>query len=72
MHVWPSNAVTIVDNFVQTAQIDRDAPLPEDVAFELFAASSVLRHDDVSEEEVGAGRIGGGQDGGMDAILYIP
>lgn len=63
-----SNVVTLVDELVEASQQDRETPLAPDVAFELFAASSMLRQDQVSDDEISAGRIGGGQDGAIDAV----
>lgn len=63
-----SNAVVLVDQFVAAAQAARETPLPDDVAFEVFAAATVLREFNLSDEEVETGRIGGGQDGGIDAV----
>lgn len=63
-----SNEVVLVDQFIKAAQDARDTPLPDDVAFEVFAAATVLNGHNLSDEEVEAGRIGGGQDGGLDAV----
>jgi len=63
-----SNEVVLVDQFIKAAQDGRETPLPDDVAFELFAAATVLDGHNLSDEEVESGRIGGGQDGGIDAV----
>lgn len=63
-----SNEVVLVDQFIKAAQDNRDTPLPDDVAFEVFAATTVLNGHNLSDEEVEAGRIGGGQDGGLDGV----
>lgn len=62
-----SNEVVLVDQFVKDAQEARDTPLPDDVAFEVFAAGTVLGSFNLSDEEVAAGCMGGGLDGGIDA-----
>lgn len=62
------NEGVLVDQFIKAAQDRRDAPLPDDVAFELFAATTVLNGHNLSDEEVETGRIGAGQDGGIDAV----
>ena len=63
-----SNEVVLVDQFIKAAQDGREAPLPDDIAFEVFAAATVLSGYNLSDEEVEAGRLGGGQDGGLDAV----
>lgn len=63
-----SNEVVLVDQFLKAAQDSRDTPLPDDVAFEVFAAATVLSGQNLSDEEIEAGRIGGGLDGGLDAV----
>ena len=60
----PTNESVLIDGFIRAAQAERDQPLPDDVAFETFAAQSVLRDQNLSDEEIEAGRIGGGMDGG--------
>jgi len=62
------NEVVLVDQFIKAAQEGRETPLPDDVAFEIFAAATVLNGHNLSDEEVEVGRIGGGQDGGLDAV----
>jgi hypothetical protein len=66
-----SNEMVLVDNLIADAQKLRDAPLPDDVAFEAFAAGTLLRDRNLSDEEVEAGRIGGSMDGGIDAVYVF-
>src|ERR1700678_1477011 len=63
--------VVLIDSFIADAQKARDTALPDDVAFELFAAGTVLRDRNLSDEEIEAGRIGGGMDGGLDAVYVF-
>jgi AIPR protein len=65
------NEVVLIDSFIADAQKARDTALPDDVAFELFAAGTVLRDRNLSDEEIEAGRIGGGMDGGLDAVYVF-
>jgi hypothetical protein len=65
------NEVVLIDSLIADAQKARDTPLPDDVAFELFAAGSVLRDRNLSDEEIEVGRIGGGMDGGLDAVYVF-
>ena len=63
-----SNEVILVDQFVKDAQSSRQSALPDDIAFEHFAASMALNDDLLSDDQIEAGRIGGGRDGGIDAV----
>lgn len=65
------NEVVLIDSFIADAQRARDTALPDDIAFELFAAGTVLRDRNLSDEEIEAGRIGGGMDGGIDAVYVF-
>ena len=64
----PGNALVLLDQALDERQAQRTQPLPDDVAFELLAMEAVLRDSDLSDEEVAAGRVGGGDDGGLDGI----
>ncbi|MFQ6397613.1 AIPR family protein [Nocardia sp. KC 131] len=65
-----NNEAILVNQYLKAAQHARETPLPDDIAFELFAAQCVLREFDLSDEEIELGRIGGGMDGGIDG-LYV-
>lgn len=65
-----TNENVLIDAFIKEAQDARATPQPDDIAFETFAAQTVLRHRNLSDEEIETGRIGGGKDGGIDA-LYV-
>lgn len=69
--VMPTNESVLIDGFIAAAQEERDQPLPDDVAFETFAAQMVLRNKNLSDEEIESGRIGGGKDGGIDGIYVF-
>jgi hypothetical protein len=46
--------------------------MPDDKAFEWYAVDQVLKDRDLSDEEIASGNLGGGDDGGVDAIyLFI-
>jgi hypothetical protein len=64
----PNNTRALIDQVVEVAQQARDHRLPDSVAFELFAAQCVLKARNLSDEEVAAGLIGGGGDGGLDTL----
>lgn len=54
----------------RAAQWEGD-PLPPDEAFELFCLEVLLKDADLSEDEVLAGQIGGGGDGGIDGMYCL-
>ncbi|WP_081809982.1 AIPR family protein [Leucobacter sp. PH1c] len=58
----------LIEQFIDEAQRARDTPLPDDVAFEIFSATMVLADMNLTDEEIAAGRIGGGRDGGIDGV----
>jgi hypothetical protein len=65
------NDQVLVDNAVAERQAARSQPLAEEIAFELFACEQVLRGYDLSEDEIESGRIGGGNDGGLDGVFVF-
>lgn len=66
-----TNESSLIDLYLDAAQAERDVPLPEAVAFELFAASAVMKDKNLSSEEILFGRIGGGRDGAIDAVYVL-
>lgn len=66
-----NNESVLIDGFIAAAQAERDQPLPQDVAFETFGAQMALREWNLSDEEIEAGRVGGGQDGGIDGVYVF-
>jgi hypothetical protein len=51
---------------------DRAPDLPDDKAFEVYAANQILKDYDLSDEDIEFGDLGGGDDGGVDGIyLFI-
>jgi hypothetical protein len=67
----PSNETVLLDGYIAEAQAARQVPLPDDVAFEVFSAQMVLRDRNLSDDEIELGRVGGGQDGGIDGIYVF-
>ncbi|WP_223286125.1 AIPR family protein [Kocuria atrinae] len=65
------NEVILVDQYVSKMQEARDEPLADDVAFEIFAASMALRGEDVTDDIIESGLVGGGVDGGIDAVYVF-
>lgn len=67
----PNNEIVLIDNYLAAAQAQRDQPLADDVAFELFAAQMALHDRNLNDDEIALGRIGGGQDGGIDGVYVF-
>lgn len=66
-----ANELVLLDQALLQRQSERDAPLRDDDAFELFACEKVLRDYDLSAEEVASGVIGGGGDGAIDGAYVF-
>ena len=51
---------------------ERAPDLAEDKAFEIYAINQTLKDYDLSDEDIEFGNLGGGDDGGVDAVyLFI-
>jgi hypothetical protein len=69
--VATNNDLVLVDQVLAERQAARAEPLPDDYAFELFASEQVLRDRELSSDEVEAGVVGGGNDGGLDGVYVF-
>lgn len=65
-----TNDVIILDKILEQRHTDIGPELDSPTFFELFVAEQVLKDYDLSYDELKAGRVGGGGDGGIDA-LYL-
>lgn len=65
-----TNDVIILDKILEQRHADIGPELDSPMFFELFVAEQVLKDYDLSYDELKAGRVGGGGDGGIDA-LYL-
>lgn len=65
------NELVLLDAALASAQEARERPVPDDVAFELFACEQALKGYDLSPEEIEAGRVGGGRDGALDGVYVF-
>jgi len=65
-----TNDVIILDKILEQRHADIGPELDPSTFFELFVAEQVLKDYDLSYDELKAGRVGGGGDGGIDA-LYL-
>lgn len=67
----PQNELVLLDQLLTERQEGRLVALPDDQAFELFACEQAVRDLDLSADEVEAGIVGGGNDGGIDGIYVF-
>lgn len=66
-----NNEQALLDQVLLQRQNERAVALPEDDAFELFAAEQALRSCELSVDEISDGVIGGSNDGGIDAVYVL-
>ena len=62
------NDVVLLDKLLAERERLRGGELPEDEAFELFTFEQALKGEDLSEDEIANGQVGGGDDGGIDGL----
>lgn len=63
------NSKVLLDTLLAHRAKELDGePLPDDQLFELFALEQVLKEGELAFEEIAAGQVGGGDDGGIDGI----
>ena len=67
----PGNDQHLLKELFRDAKTRRWSALREDVAWEHFAAELVLRHRDLTPDEVADGITGGNGDGGIDAVYTV-
>lgn len=65
-----TNDVIILDKILEQRHAGIGPELDSPTFFELFVAEQILKDYDLSYDELKAGRVGGGGDGGIDA-LYL-
>lgn len=65
------NDTVLIEQVIAQQQLERSVALPDDTAFEHFAAGEALRDFDLSVDEVAEGVVGGGNDGAIDAIYVF-
>ncbi len=66
-----NNELVLLDQILDQRQKERDAPLPNDRAFELFACEQALRDFEVSTDDILNGLVGGGGDGAIDGVYVF-
>lgn len=65
------NELVLLNQVLAQRQAERSTPIPEDVAFELFAAEQAMDGRELSQDEIADGVIGGSNDGAIDAIFVF-
>ena len=77
---WPPHdterSMSEIDKKSLDANFDlwRDERVPDEdegTAFELYAIGEVLKDQDLSDDDIDSGRIGGGDDGGIDGMYFF-
>ncbi|MEU3614009.1 AIPR family protein [Streptomyces sp. NPDC006872] len=65
------NNLVLIDQILAERQSQRVAPLENDKAFEIFACEQALHAQELSEEEIESGVVGGGDDGAIDGVYVF-
>jgi len=66
-----STESVLLDELLKIRQSERSTPIKDDTAFEIFACEQALYLHDLSPDEVAAGVVGEGMDGGIDGIYVF-
>jgi len=64
-----NNEVVLLNNLLDESKKTAPTGLSDSEYFELFALEQVLKDYDLSVDELAAGRVGGGNDGGIDGLV---
>ncbi|BAZ48389.1 hypothetical protein NIES4103_09970 [Nostoc sp. NIES-4103] len=65
------NDSIVLDNIIKQKINKSDNTLPDDEFFELFTFEQILKKYDLSYDELSYGKIGGGDDGGIDGFFIF-
>lgn len=64
------NAKVLLETLLDGRAAEQEGdPLPDDKLFELFCFEQILKQSEISQEEILAGQISGGDDGGIDGMF---
>jgi hypothetical protein len=63
------NEVIVLDSILQRQKTNTSPSLSDEEYFELFAFEQVLKNYELSFDELSYGRVGGGDDGGIDGFF---
>lgn len=65
------NDIAILESFLN-AERERFPDVPDDELFEIFSANLVNKSNELSDDEINLGILGGGGDGGIDCVyVYV-
>ncbi|MBD2362336.1 AIPR family protein [Anabaena minutissima FACHB-250] len=65
------NDSIVLDNIIKQKINKSDSTLPDDEFFEIFTFEQILKKYDLSYDELSYGKIGGGDDGGIDGFFIF-
>ncbi|MBW4434747.1 MAG: hypothetical protein KME28_24310 [Pelatocladus maniniholoensis HA4357-MV3] len=65
------NDSIVLDNIIRQRNNNSDNVLPDDEFFEIFTFEQILKKYDLSYDELNYGKIGGGDDGGIDGFFLF-
>lgn len=65
------NDSIVLDNIIKQKINNNDNVLPDDEFFEIFTFEQILKKYDLSYDELSYGKIGGGDDGGIDGFFIF-
>ena len=65
------NELVLLDEIIEARQAAGAAPVDVGDAFEQFGCEQAMRSQDLSTEEIEAGIVGGGNDGGVDGVYVF-
>jgi hypothetical protein len=65
------NEIIALDARLTRARTDRAPESPEDEFFETFVAEQILKHFDLTDDELEYGQVGADNDGGLDSVYFL-
>lgn len=66
-----SNDLILLDNFISQSKADMGENMSDDEYFELLLAEQITKDFDLNYDQIDGGMVGGGKDGGVDAIYVF-
>lgn len=65
------NDSIVLDNIIKQKRNQSGTTLPDDEFFEIFTFEQILKKYDLSDDDLSYGKIGGGDDGGIDGFFIF-
>ncbi len=66
-----NNDLILLDQLLEQRMQEAGTGLSSDEFFEMFSAEQVLKDSDLSYDELSAGIVDGGNDGGIDSVYFF-